>query len=156
MHLVRTLRRRSVPLLITLIALGCAEPIAATARPVAGCYRLEISPLSGAPLPVAPLPDTVRLFEARGVAALEDGRALLRAWPDSLRTAYRWSWWEIAKPDTLTLVFTTGFDGARIALRPTSHGFGGLVFSFSDVDPAPPSGALARLRPVACAQADPV
>lgn len=156
MHLARALRRRSVPHMIMLSALGCAEPVAPTARPVAGCYRLEITPLSGASLPVAPLPDSVRLFDDRGIGTLEDGRALLRAWPDSLRTAYRWSWWEIAKPDTLKLVFTTGFDGARMALRPTSHGFGGLVYAFSDVEPAPPSGAIARLRPIACANADPV
>lgn len=151
MRPVESLRSRSLTLLVTLALAGCAEPTTAAPRPVAGCYRLEASPLAGASIAFAPLPDTIRLLDVRGDVALESGRALLRAWPDSLRTAYRWSWWEIATPDTLTLVFSTAFDGARLALRPADEGFGGTMAVFSYVAPTPVRVALARLRPVACA-----
>ena len=95
-------------------------------------------------------PVTVRLLDARGEVALESGHPLVRAWPDSMRTLYQWSWWEIARPDTLRLVFTSGFAGAQLALRPAGDGFTGTMSTFSDVDPAPVAGAIARLRPVAC------
>lgn len=153
MHFATPLRRRSVPFIVAIAALGCAERVTAGARPIAGCYHLESFPVAGASVPVAPLPDTVRLFDARGDEAHEEGRALLRAWPDSLRTDYRWSWWEIAMPDTLTLVFTTGHAGARIALRPTTDGFSGAMSTFSDVEPVPSRGGLARLRSIVCGAA---
>lgn len=153
MDFTNSLRRGSLALLFTVASSSCAEPTAAAARPIVGCYRLQSSLLPGTSPAIPPLPDTVRLFDARGVMALETGRALLRAWPDSQRTAYRWAWWEIATPDTLTLVFSTGFDGARLAMRPSGDGFGGPVATFSDVEPTPAIVAMARLRPIACAGA---
>jgi hypothetical protein len=153
MRPVRSLRRRSLILSVSIATIACADSITAAARPIAGCYRLQSSPLPGASISLAPLPDTVRLFDARGQLALEDGRALLRAWPDSQRTGYRWSWWEVASPDTLTLVFSRGFDGARLALRPAGDGFYGEMATFSDVEPALSRVALARLTPIVCAGA---
>lgn len=148
MYRSRTLRRCSASL-IAVAAAACAGNPLSPARPVAGCYRMVAVSTGSAP-ELEALPDSVRLYPTRGISSLESGQAVLRAWPDSARSAYAWSWWTIAAPDTLTLVFSTGFSGVRVALRPRDGGFAGSAAAFSDAQPAPLAEARAWLTPIAC------
>jgi hypothetical protein len=145
----RSLRRCSA-YLILVVAAACSGHPTQPARPLAGCYRLATGVPDDTTSALDALPDSVRLFATRGVASLEAGQSVVRAWPDTARTGYAWSWWTVAAPDTLTLVFSTGFSGVRIALRPRDTGFAGAAAAFSDALPAPLATARAWLSPIAC------
>ena len=134
-------------------ALACGDMPIEARRPLAGCYHLHTNVPAGTVGEVDALPDSVRLYDVRGVASLEAGRAIVRAWPDSARTMYAWSWWEVATPDTLTLVFSTGFSGVRLALRPWGGDgyFVGSIVPFTDAHGVPPAGSRAWIEPITCA-----
>lgn len=137
-----------IAMLVT--AAACARDITGPLQPLTGCYALETSAWSGGESPVAGLPDTVQLLATRGMSAPEAGHALVRAYPDSLWTPYRWSWWEVAAPDTLKLVFSTGTAGVRLTLRPDGERFTGRAVTFTDDLASAPGAAYARLRPIGC------
>jgi len=145
-----TLRRRTVILFLLLATVAaCGEAPTAPARAVAGCYALTLSRWAGDASEIGALPDSVRLLDVRGASALEVGRTLLRAYPDSSRSHFRWAWWEPVTPDTLRIIFSTGYTGARLELRPEGAGFAGRVTAFVDYG-ADPATATARLTPFAC------
>lgn len=99
---------------------------------------------------LAPLPDSVRLLDVAGAEAAEAGRPLLRAYPDSLRTGYRWAWWQVEAPDTLTLVFSSDAGRVRLLLRPKGAGFGGLLTVQDGGVYAETATSWATLTPLPC------
>lgn len=153
MHHITALRRCGGFIFMAAIvtAAACARDATGPLQPLAGCYALETSAWSGGESPLAGLPERVQLLATRGRLAPEAGHGLVRAYPDSLWTPYRWSWWEVAAPDTLKLVFSTGAAGVRLALRPDGERFSGTAVTFTDDLARSPGTAYARLRPMSCA-----
>lgn len=130
-------------------AVACADSALAPVREVAGCYAVTRTPWLGDASEVGPLPDSIRLYDVPGTNGLEDGRNILRAHPDSSRMNFRWAWWQVAAPDTLILIFSTGFTGARAYLRPEGADYVGRMASFVDYS-SDSAVAMVRLAPIAC------
>ena len=129
------------------------EAVSATPQSVAGCYALSIgkwSPtiaLGEDSKDVAP-PAVVRLFTTPGRGDLEGQGMLVRPARSSRPSIHRGSFWFVEE-DRVVVVWTTGFSGLRMSLRPSPTGLEGEAESFWDVD-RPPQRAHVDATRVGC------
>ena len=149
-HVLRREFRLAIAITLCATAVACADATTAPVRTLAGCYRLQMGGWRESASLVAPLPDSVRLLTVQGTDAAEAGRSLVRAYPDSLRTGFRWAWWQVTAPDTLTLEFTSDAGGARVVLRPQGEGFGGSLATRAGATSEEAVAAWATLTPLRC------
>jgi hypothetical protein len=84
-------------------------------------------------VPLHTPPDTFRLHEVRGTESLESGAPLARPrLPPPEWGGFPSAHWQAHGTDSATVVWTNGFTGAVLVLRPTDGGFTGAVRWIND------------------------
>lgn len=115
-----------------------------------GCYSLALEawdpPLDQA-LPA--LPGVVELKAELGTNVLEADRRLARPNPDDGIGVYAFSWWEPLRGDSVSMVWSTGFEGVALRLKREDQGLRGYAEPFFD-RPGQQSKAKARMERVEC------
>lgn len=125
---------RSITLLLAILGLiGCEESTSEPAfEEAAGCYDLTLGAWNGQADEVLVLPQTIELRDELGTDGMENGRRLVRPFPDTDNRSYPWAFWEPLASDSIRVIWSTGFTGIgmRVARRPS--GYTGLAESFLD------------------------
>jgi hypothetical protein len=120
------------------------QPTSVAPESVSGCYQLTLGPWTGAHEAENP-PAVVLLLDSVGTFLLEAGRTLVRPSPVDTNAFAYMAWWARPAPDSLAVVFTTGYVGIRLALSWRGSQWVGRADAFTDVQPSIEATASAAL-----------
>ena len=147
---------RRIACVAALLLLGCdhnpARPRPVSPELVAGCYALTLGGWTAAHEAPAP-PAVIVLLDSIGTDLLEAGTTLVRPSPVDTNSFGYLAWWTRPVPDSLTVVFTTGFVGVELRLAWTGTAWAGQASAFTDVAPPVQATAAASLTALGFAPA---
>jgi hypothetical protein len=121
---------------------------------VAGCYTLTLSTwrpnmnLGGDEIFATP-PPVIQMFTARGKQGFESDGFIVRPMRGTPASIHRSSYWEPLGPDSIEIIWTTGFSGLTMNLIKQSDGFRGTAKTFWDFGRAEQTSDVAA-RKIRC------
>jgi hypothetical protein len=145
-------------LIVAGVSPGTAQ-VPSTQYRVAGCYSVSMGRwrpwrwLGNDAVLFRP-PAKIELKTDTGVAQFERGHRLVRPAPGALPSFHRFAYYLPAGPDSVQIVFTTGFDGLTMRLQVSAAALVGSAETFTD-DSRSPLRAPVRLTRERCASPRP-
>lgn len=117
---------------------------------VVGCYQLALGTWSASHESPDP-PTTLILTDSLGSHLLENGRTLLRPWPDPSAMPFDMAWWSRSNDGALDLIFSLGgYVGVRMTLTWNGTAWSGTAEAYTDVQPSTQATASATLTGRSC------
>jgi len=116
----------------TVQAAARTEPDPLAPENIQGCYKLHMSPwrpdlhLGEDSVFIAP-PRAIQLFAERGTKGFETNGYVVRPAPGFKPTIHRGSYWQPKAPDAIQVVWTTGFSGLSMVLKPEGQNLRGTA-----------------------------